>query len=79
MVRGVDSAIAYVYTRAGIAIDSDDRPDQQPIDFRNGALEIDQLGRDVRMQCLLRNNLSKWRAAGDSRTFTEKVLDELNS
>lgn len=79
MVRGVDSAIAYVYTRAGIAIDSDDRPDQQPIDFKHGLLENGQLGHDARMQCLLRGNLSKWRAAGDSRTLTEKVLDELNN
>lgn len=68
MVRGVDSAIAYVYARAGIRIDSDDRPDSNPIDFKAGELkEWSLLGKNIRM----------WKAAADSRTWSQKLVDKI--
>lgn len=70
MVRGVDSAIAYVYARAGIRIDSDDRPDSNPIDFKNGELENNNL---------LSKNIRMWKAAADSRTLSQKMVDTLLS
>lgn len=68
MVRGVDSAIAYVYARAGIRIDSDDRPDSNPIDFRGGEIENDKL---------LSKNIRMWKAASDSRTWSQKIVDKI--
>lgn len=38
-IRGVDSAIAYVYARAGKRLSDDDRPDSHPIDFKNGTCD----------------------------------------
>lgn len=69
-VRGVDSAIPYVYARAGIRLDSDDRPDSNPIDFMNGT---------IKSRGLLKRNIDMWKKAGDSRSFREKVQDELFS
>jgi hypothetical protein len=54
-IRGVDSAIPFVYARAGKKINSQDRPDSNPIDFEftkvNGHL--------------LRHNIRHWRKAAD--------------
>lgn len=69
-VRGVDSAIPYVFARAGVRLDSDDRPDSNPIDFRNGTIQN---------KALLKRNISIWKKAGDSRSFKEKVYDKLFS
>lgn len=56
-VRGVDSAMPFVYARAGKRIDCDDRPDSNPIDFQR--TKVNNL--------LLRYNVAKWRAAADSK------------
>lgn len=54
-IRGVDSAIPFVYARAGKRIDCQDRPDSDPVDFQytkvNGVL--------------LRHNIYEWRRAAD--------------
>ena len=69
-IRGVDSAIAYVYARAGIRFNDSDRPDSNPIDFRDGKLESTN-------ETLLHMNLRAWRETGDiSRpaTIGQKIL-----
>jgi hypothetical protein len=38
-IRGVDSAIPYVYARAGLRLNEDDRPDSDPIDFMDGRIK----------------------------------------
>lgn len=55
-VRGVDSAIPFVYARAGKTMNSQDRPDSVPINFRKS--EVNGL--------LLRRNIYHWRKAADS-------------
>ena len=72
-VRGVDSAFAYVYTRAGVRLDSDDRPDSLPIDFKDGRIE----GNERQVNSLLKKNIQLWRRAAESRTFMQAVTDEL--
>lgn len=54
MVRSCDSAIPYVYARAGLRFDDDDRPDSNPIDFKNGICDEVQLA----------FNLNDWRNIG---------------
>lgn len=51
-VRGVDSIIAYNMARAGIRINCDDRPNQDPIDFADGKIEN---------EVLLAHNILIWR------------------
>lgn len=55
-VRGVDSAIAFVYARAGLDLYSADRPDSDPIDFMESKVRGG----------LLRNNIYKYRRACDA-------------
>jgi hypothetical protein len=57
-IRGVDSAIAYVYARAGIKLNADDRPDNDPVDFVNGKLSDDSM---------LYFNIRMWRDCVDLR------------
>ena len=54
-VRGVDSAIPFVYARAGKTMNSQDRPDSKPINFQHE--EVSTL--------LLMRNLRHWRRAAD--------------
>lgn len=54
-IRGVDSALPYIYTRADLLINEADRPDSEPINFENGG-EI-----DLR---LLDFNIKHWVDAG---------------
>ncbi len=54
-IRGVDSAIPFVYARAGLKLNSQDRPDSAPINF-----EFTELNKR-----LLRGNIHRWRKAGD--------------
>jgi len=52
-VRGTDSAIAYVYSRAGVEYKPEiNRPDNEEIDFKNGTVE------DIN---LLRANINRWK------------------
>jgi hypothetical protein len=53
-VRGVDSAIAYVYTRAGLNITDQDRPDSNPIHFSTEYVTNEEL---------LIRNINCWEAA----------------
>lgn len=55
-VRGVDSSIAYNMARAGIKINCDDRPDQDPIDFEDGEIEN---------AVLLAHNILMWKDCVD--------------
>lgn len=55
-IRSVDSAIAFVFTRAGIKMNCSDRPDSKVIDFK-GSVIVDKK--------LLKKNLRIWRNAGD--------------
>lgn len=55
-VRGVDSAIPFVYARAGSKINSQDRPDSNPINFKFTKVK----------SFLLRYNIYLWRKAADS-------------
>lgn len=57
-VRGVDSAIAYVYTRSGGLISDSDRPDSEPIEFRSN------LGPRIDLS-LLEANIDLWKEASD--------------
>lgn len=59
-VRGVDSVIAYNFTRAGLKLNEADRPDNDPIDFKDGQLAIEQ-------NTLLRYNLDFWHDCVDVR------------
>lgn len=68
MVRGVDSAIPYVYARAGIRLDSADRPDSNPIDFKSGIIDNTRL---------LNKNIKIWKASADSRTWAQRIADKL--
>lgn len=54
-IRGVDSALPYVYARADLMISEDDRPDSAPINFKEDKV-IDQR--------LLEFNINAWRGAG---------------
>jgi hypothetical protein len=56
-VRGVDSAMPFVYARAGKGLTSQDRPDSEPINFENTRVN----------SILLRRNVNLWRQAADSR------------
>jgi len=51
-IRGVDSAIPYVYARAGLRISDDDRPDSEPVNFEHGEVQND---------LLLALNIEAWR------------------
>lgn len=72
-IRGVDSALAYVYARANVKLHDDDRPDSTPIDFEQGYVQ------DLE---LLRHNIALWRdSANIERTknicrFSCKFTDE---
>jgi hypothetical protein len=57
-VRGVDSALPFVYARAGKGITSQDRPDSEPVNFEKTTVN----------PFLLRSNIRKWRKAADSRS-----------
>lgn len=61
-IRGVDSAIPYVFARAGLYINEDDRPDSNPIDFADGKLEEGSK---------LEYNILLWRDAVDMRKQKE--------
>lgn len=65
-IRGVDSAIAYVYARAGKAINDADRPDSHPIDFKNG---------EIAHKAQLRYNIMLWKDAVDMRADKEYTLE----
>lgn len=54
-VRSVDSAIAYVYARAGLRFSDDDRPDSNAIDFANGQCD----------ETMLAMNILAWQDSGD--------------
>jgi hypothetical protein len=65
-VRGVDSAMPFVYARAGKRITSQDRPDSNPINFEKTSVN----------PLLLRDNIRLWRRAADSRShFGLKISD----
>ncbi len=55
-VRGVDSAIPYVYARAGKAMNSQDRPDSKPINFQHEEVPV----------LMLLRNIHHWRRAADA-------------
>lgn len=55
-IRGVDSAIPYVYARAGMKINDSDRPDSKAIDFKQGAIDNEML---------LATNIHMWRDCVD--------------
>lgn len=61
-VRGVDSIIAYNMARAGIKINCDDRPNQDPIDFADGKIEN---------EVLLAHNILIWKDCVDMRKSKE--------
>ena len=65
-VRGVDSALPFVYARAGKDITSQDRPDSEPINFEK--TKVNPL--------LLRSNVHKWRKAADSHSRFNLGLGE---
>lgn len=54
MVRSCDSALAYVFARAGMQFADGDRPDSNPIDFKTGTCE----------EALLTFNLGAWKRVG---------------
>lgn len=54
MVRSCDSAIPYVYARNNMRFDDDDRPDNNPIDFKDGDCD------EITLGC----NLVDWRNVG---------------
>jgi hypothetical protein len=54
-IRGVDSAIAYVYARAGLRFSDDDRPDSNAIDFNHGTCD----------ETMLTMNILAWQDSGD--------------
>lgn len=55
-IRGVDSAIPFVYARAGKKITHQDRPDSEPINFQETIVD----------ESLLKYNINQWRIAADS-------------
>lgn len=55
-VRGVDSAMPFVYARAGAGITTQDRPDSEPINFETTVVNYSLLWR----------NITKWKVAADS-------------
>jgi hypothetical protein len=66
VIRGVDSALPYIYTRNDLMMNEDDRPDNEPINFADGG-EV-----DLR---LLEFNINHWvDAGGAGRHKTMKVL-----
>lgn len=52
-IRGVDSAIPFVFARAGLRINESDRPDKEPIDFKHSDVDT----------ALLKKNIKDWRKA----------------
>jgi hypothetical protein len=69
-IRGVDSAIAYVYARAGLSFEDDDRPDSLPIDFKDGSLS-------PTAERLLERNIKEWQYAGalKRRPLIHRIFD----
>lgn len=61
-IRGVDSAIAYIYTKAGIQIDEDDRPDIT-FSFTEDVSAIDK--------ALLYKNITMWQNSAYVEVFQE--------
>ena len=58
-VRGVDSSIAYIFTKVGLTIDEDDKPHNNPIDFDDEDIDIDLLKKNIQMwkdACELKND-----------------------
>lgn len=58
-IRGVDSAIPFVFARAGMKLDHDDRPDKNPINFEHSEVALP----------LLKHNISLWRKAANSKRW----------
>lgn len=56
-IRGVDSAMPFVYARAGKRITDSDRPDSKPINFEYSKVN----------PLLLRYNIYQWRRAANSK------------
>ena len=56
-IRGVDSALPFVFARAGKQLNASDRPDSDPINFRESHVN----------PLLLRWNIHLWRKAGTIR------------
>lgn len=54
-IRGVDSAMPFVFARAGKRVNECDRPDDNPIDFKKSQVS----------RRLLKRNIKDWRKAGD--------------
>lgn len=50
-IRGIDSALPYVFTRAGMKMSEGERPDSSPIDFAMGGVD----------RKLLKYNIDMWR------------------
>lgn len=50
-IRGIDSALPYVFTRAGMKMSEGERPDSSPIDFAMGGVD----------RKLLKYNIGMWR------------------
>lgn len=59
-IRGVDSAIPFVYARAGKKITHQDRPDSEPINFKETVVN----------EGLLKYNISQWRLAADAQKMS---------
>lgn len=57
-IRGVDSALPFVFARAGVKLNASDRPDSNPINFEKTKVS----------GALLRRNIRLWRKAGTIRT-----------
>ena len=55
-IRGVDSALPFVFARANLRVNEADRPDKEPIDFQ----------RSVVNERLLKRNIRDWRKACSS-------------
>jgi len=64
-VRGIDSAIAYVYSKAGIKVDSDDRPD---LKFTFDETVVNHL--------LLATNICKWKDACAVPKYSDLPMEE---
>jgi hypothetical protein len=55
-IRGVDSALSFVYARAGLRLSDDDRPDSNSINFQEAS---------VPSKALLALNIRAWQDSGD--------------
>lgn len=64
-IRGVDSALSFVYARAGIRLSDDDRPDNIPINFKES---------EVPSHGLLSLNIQAWQHSGDASEKPFTVL-----